>query len=105
MQGLISSGNGIDRVLFELYEERKWGCLIVKSQGKLIQVSFQAGQLVAVVCRTLKGRPALDELLQVREGQYNFMDGLELKHPRQDDLPDIRSLLGLNPSPAPRIIV
>src|SRR5690349_14108635 len=98
MQGLISSTNGIDRVLFELYKERKWGCLMVKSQGKLIQVSFQAGQLIAIVCRSVKGRPALNELLQVREGEYNFIDGLSLKHPRQEDLPDIRVLLGINPN-------
>ncbi len=94
MQGIISPPNGMSQVLSQLHRARKSGSLMVKTEAKLIQASFQDGKLTAVSCRNLKGKLALEILLQVRDGEYNFLEGWELKKPPQDDLPDLSMVLG-----------
>jgi hypothetical protein len=96
MENISTRIDDIRLVLLNLCRDRSNGCLLVKSHNRLFQAMFEQGQLVGVTWRNVKGRAAFAELLQIKEGEYNFVNGMTIKLAGQEDLPDLRKLLGFN---------
>lgn len=92
MEGVLSEQNSIWQILLAVHRAKLTGTLMLTTDNQLIQIQWQTGELIAVTWRAVKGKAALERLLQVKTGQYRFMDNI-LRAVPQLDLPNIRDLL------------
>lgn len=92
MEGTISEQNTVLQVLLEAQRAKLTGTLMLTCENQLSQIQLQSGELQAVAWRAVKGQAALERLLQVRSGQYRFMENVS-RMLVQPDLPNIRDVI------------